>query len=391
MVINPKYNWLHEAKTNNTWKTVLLLFLFPLIIFWLCYWITYLVYSNQKPNLIEATENIQKEYDYLDEIDIVEWQVISDSYKNNIEEELEKYYSWKDLSIEEKLALYKQDKLKEKEAKLNEIKNTPIANNIVIDDLEVLYSSIQIFSIFFCFSLLWLLISFLFQKELFFAYSWAKPLNRKENPMIYNIVENLCMSKGLAMPKIWIINESWLNAFAIGWNPKNSWIVFTKWLIEKLNKEEIEAVAWHELTHIINKDTLMNVIVILWIGIISTIGYWILRIGSSMKSDKKSGNAQLVIILIGLSLLLVSWLIFPLIRLAISRKREYLADAWSAELTKNPNALISALQKISNMPDINNNSADNMSSMYIFEPKDKWLSSHPSLENRIAALKSYTL
>lgn len=102
--------------------------------------------------------------------------------------------------------------------------------------------------------LIWALVSFAFHRQLIFSFTGAKPITRKENPTIYNIVENLCISRGLPTPNIGILEDDSLNAFAVGWNPKKSWIVFSRGIIDRLSKEEIEAVAAHELTHIMNKD-----------------------------------------------------------------------------------------------------------------------------------------
>lgn len=246
-------------------------------------------------------------------------------------------------------------------------------------------------------SLIWLLISFLFQKQLLFTFSWAKEISRKENPRIYNIVENLCIQKWIAVPKIWIMNEDWMNAFALWYKPEKSRIVFTQWLLDNLEDNEIESVAWHELTHILNKDTLINVLVVLWIWIIWTLWYICIRSLSSSSSRSRSKDSwkwQLLILLIWLALILLSYLIFPLIQLAISRKREYLADAWSVDLTKDSNSMISALLKISWKSQIEKKNK-NMDSMFFASPeiweKIRWLlSTHPSIEDRIEALQSYT-
>lgn len=119
--------------------------------------------------------------------------------------------------------------------------------------------------------LIWAGISFLFHRQLIFSFSGAVPVTRKEYPEIYNIVENLCISRGLPTPNIGILQDSSLNAFAVGWNPKKSWIVFSQGILDKLSKEEIEAVAAHELTHILNKDGLLLVTIIVYIGAIAAI------------------------------------------------------------------------------------------------------------------------
>lgn len=239
---------------------------------------------------------------------------------------------------------------------------------------------------------IWLFLWILFQRQIIFSFSGAVPIERKNEPEIYNIVENLCISRWLPVPKIWIIEDDSLNAFATWWTPKNSWIVFSRWILNTLDKNEIEAVAWHELTHIMNGDIKIMVLTNVFIWIIWTIGEILMRMKSS-SSDSKNNNP---LPLLWLVLYLLSLLIFPLINLAISRKREFLADAGSVELTKNPNALISALQKISQNPFIESIEKDNISAMCIEYPKPKkssffsdLFSTHPSIEKRIEQLRMY--
>ncbi len=253
--------------------------------------------------------------------------------------------------------------------------------------------TIGIFYILWPILLIWLLISFWFNKQILFKFSWAKEITRKEEPEIYNIVENLCISRWLATPNIWIIEDKWMNAFAVGREAKNSWIVFTRWLINKLDRDEIEAVAAHELSHIINKDNLIMTVIVIFIWIISTIWYIIFR--SLVFSRRWDWRAKLVMFFIWLALLILWSIVYPIMKFAVSRKREYLADAWAVELTKNNYAMISALEKISRKPQVNTLKEENIANMCIEDPLwDKaslhnMFSTHPSIENRIKALKSY--
>jgi len=257
-----------------------------------------------------------------------------------------------------------------------------------------LYETNNIFLLLWPIIVIWWVVSFFFHRQIIFKFAWAKPITRKENPEIYNIVENLCISKWLATPKIWIIEDDSLNAFATWWNVKNWWIVFSRWILNKLNKSEIEAVAWHELTHILNKDSLMMIIIVVFVWIIGTLGQVLIRY-SGRSRNEKWGN---ILPLIWLWLLLLWYLIYPLIRLALSRKREYLADAGSVELTKDKYAMISALQKISENPVIESIQKDTVAAMCIENPFSKakstsffskLLSTHPSIEDRIKMLSSY--
>jgi len=249
--------------------------------------------------------------------------------------------------------------------------------------------------------LVWFIISFSFHRKIIFKFAWAKPITRKEFPEIYNIVENLCISKWLPTPNIWIIEDDSMNAFATGWKPKKSRIVFSKWIINRLDKDKIEAVAWHELTHIINKDTLLMVCIVVFIWIIGTAGEILVRSAWSVwKKDSDSSKWAIALLLIGFWLMILWYLIFPIIRLSISRKREFLADAGSVELTKNKQAMIWALQKISTDSRIESIKKQTVAAMCIETPfsKDKnhkikrfhnLLRSHPSIEKRIKALNNY--
>ena len=238
-------------------------------------------------------------------------------------------------------------------------------------------------------------ISLFLQKKIIFSYTWAKELERKDNPRIYNIVENLCISKWLKTPKIWIIQDNSMNAFATWRNEKDSRIVFTTWLINRLEDREIEAVAWHELTHIANRDCRLMAVIVIYIWILTTIGSYILRRWIWRNSNSKS-KLQLILPIVWWICLILWYIFYPLIRLAISRKREYLADAWSVLLTKDKDAMISALQKISTDSAVESIQRDTVAAMCIENPipkLKKWisnlLSTHPSIEDRIAALKNY--
>lgn len=241
---------------------------------------------------------------------------------------------------------------------------------------------------------IWFFIAVLFQKQIIFSFSGAKAITRQENPEIYNIVENLCISRWLLIPKIWILEDDSMNAFATGWNPKNSWIVFSRGLLNKLEKSEIEAVAGHELTHIINWDIKIMVISTVFIGIVWTV--WEILIRTWWSSDEKGKNPLFIVWII---LYIVSLIILPLVNLAVSRKREFLADAWSVELTKDRESMIKALQKISGDPTIESIEKQSVAQMCIENPfkKQNWFmtffwnlfSTHPSIESRIEILRTY--
>lgn len=244
-------------------------------------------------------------------------------------------------------------------------------------------------------TVIWL-ISLLYQKKIIFKYTWAQELQRKDNPKIYNIVENLCITKWLQIPKIGIIQDESMNAFATWRNEKDSRVVFTTWLINRLEDREIEAVAWHELTHIANRDCRLMAVIVVYIWVITTIGSYILRWWVYWSSSSKSKWKGMIIPLIWVACLILWYIFYPLIRLAISRKREYLADAWSVLLTRDRDAMISALKKISTDSTVESIQRDTVAAMCIENPIPKikkWLSNllstHPSIEDRIAALQKY--
>ena len=255
---------------------------------------------------------------------------------------------------------------------------------------------------------IWWLISFLLQKDIMFWLSGARAITRKENPEIYNIVENLCISKWLPMPKIAIIDEPWMNAFATWWKKDDSWVAFTSGLLQNLNKNEIEAVAGHELTHLINKDSLLMYVAYVFVWVVTLVGQYILRIWYSGSSSKKTSW----IFIFGIAFLVLWYLFYPLIRLAISRKREYLADLGSVELTRDNQSMISALRKISNNSYVAKANTW-ISSFFIAEPRVSFSSmssakfwmenyasngwktktsiwdSYPSIDDRIEKLQNY--
>jgi len=242
--------------------------------------------------------------------------------------------------------------------------------------------------------IIWAILSFLLHRQIIFSFTGAVPLTRKENPEIYNIVENLCLSRGLFVPRIGIIEDDSLNAFATGWNSKNAWVVFSRGLINKLNKSEIEAVAAHELTHLINKDSLLMVVIVVFVGVIGMLWQILVRTSGASR-DSKKWNPLIVVWIV---MMIVGYLIYPLIQLAISRKREFLADAGSVSLTKDKFAMISALEKISQDSRIESIDKANVAAMCIVQPLavdgKRWFfknlfSTHPSIESRIEALRSY--
>lgn len=224
------------------------------------------------------------------------------------------------------------------------------------------------------------------------ASTGAKEIQKNDNPKIYRMVENLCITAGMPTPKVHIINSPALNAFATGRDPKHASIALTTGIIDALENEELEGVIAHELAHIKNYDIRIMTIVVVLVGSISLIADMISRARLfGTKSDNKNNNG--IMLIIGLVLLLISPIVANLIKLAISRKREYLADASGAMLTRYPEGLARALEKISksNRPLETANSAT--AHLFISNPFNKQsfsslFSTHPPITDRINKLRS---
>jgi heat shock protein HtpX len=217
----------------------------------------------------------------------------------------------------------------------------------------------------------------------------SRPLERSEAPQVYNALENLCISRGLPMPTLEIIISPALNAFASGIDRRTYTITVTTGLLEALDPAEIEAVLAHELTHILNEDVRLLIIGVIFVGIISTLSDVLARRlldGSGRGSDKR----PLPVVILGLVVACVGYVLALLIRFSLSRKREYLADAGAVELTKNPEALIQALEKISGRH-IVAGMDDEIAMMCIENTKTGFFdlfATHPALESRIAAIRA---
>jgi heat shock protein HtpX len=234
------------------------------------------------------------------------------------------------------------------------------------------------------------------------AVTGASEVTRQQEPRLYNLLENLCISRGITMPKLKIADDDALNAFATGLNEKQYAITVTRGLMNALNDAEMEAVLGHELTHIRNGDVRMLVIAVVIAGVISFFGEMVFRLffqnaffggfgGRRSRDDgDRKGGAGLAII-IAIALIVVAWVLSIVIRFALSRQREYLADAGSVELTKNPDAMISALRKIENRGELASaNSA--VMEMCIDNPRvgfSNIFDTHPSVDARVAALVKF--
>lgn len=180
------------------------------------------------------------------------------------------------------------------------------------------------------------------------AISGAKQIQKKDNPTLYRTIENITITAGLPMPKIYIIEDSAPNAFATGRDPQHASIAFTSGILNKLTKLELEGVAAHELSHVGNYDTRLMTIVSVLVGTVALAADFFLRMAFYSRGDRDDNRANGILLIIGMAMALLAPIVATLIQLAVSRKREFLADASGALLTRNPDALADALLKIAN-------------------------------------------
>ena len=258
---------------------------------------------------------------------------------------------------------------------------------------------------------IWFAIAYFSNASMIRHATGARPISRRDNPRIYNIVENLTMACGMSMPQINVIDDPQLNAFASGIDEKSYTVTVTTGLMNRLNDDELAGVVGHELTHIRNRDTRLLITSIVFVGIISTVTSLIARIlwntfiyggggrRRSSSNGKNSGASIIVVLLIGLVCAAIAYFFTLLTRFAISRKREYMADAGGAELCGDPLALASALRKISANPGLGSVDREDIAQMYIIRPKsmanslmeriNALFSTHPSTERRIQLLEQF--
>jgi len=247
------------------------------------------------------------------------------------------------------------------------------------------------------YSVLMSFFSYWYSDKIVLAMSHAKPIEKKDNPELYRLVENLCITAGLSLPKIYIIKEAQPNAFATGRNPKHAAIAVTQGLLDRLERAELEGVIAHELSHIGNRDILLQTIIVVLVGVVVIMTDFFFRLsfygGRRNNRNNKSGA---VMFLIALALAILAPLFAALIKLAISRKREFLADAAGALLTRYPEGLAKALEKISQDPrplKVANNSTAHLYFASPFRGKQskgflaKLFMTHPPVEQRTKALR----
>ena len=248
-------------------------------------------------------------------------------------------------------------------------------------------------------ALVWFIIAWFANQGIIDAVTGARHVERTAEPRVWNILENLCISRGITMPKLRIIETDARNAFASGVRNGQYSITVTRGLIDTLDDAELEAVLAHELTHIRNRDVQLMVIAAVFVGILSLVGDLIVRSprvifaggGGRSRRGGKDGGGAIVLILVAIAIFLIARFLGIALSFAMSRKREYLADAGSVDLTKNPDAMISALRKIAGHSEIH--APAQIQEMFLDHPRADGLSSlfatHPSIDSRIEALVQY--
>jgi heat shock protein HtpX len=252
------------------------------------------------------------------------------------------------------------------------------------------------------FSVIYSLISYWYSASIALSLAGAVPIEKKDNPELYNIVENLCITSGLPMPKIYITPELQINAFATGRDPKNAAVAVTQGALTRLNKTELQGVLAHELSHVGNRDILVSTIAAILAGVISLIADIFLRsvfFGGLGRGRGKNDQAGEMFFIFGIVLSILAPIGTMLIQLAISRRREALADASGVLLTRYPEGLISALEKIGQDQIPMASAKDSTAHMWLDNPfKGKQASwwhklfmTHPPIEERIAALRKISV
>ena len=258
---------------------------------------------------------------------------------------------------------------------------------------------------------IWFFIAYKFNASMVRQATGARPLERRENMRVYNIVENLCIAGGMNMPKVYVVDDPQLNAFASGIDEDSFAVTLTTGIIDTLNDEELAGVVGHELTHIRNRDTRLLITSIIFVGIISTVMSLIVRTmyytflyggnNRSRSSSNEKNNGLGIIVVLGIALVCaaIAYFFILLTRFAISRKREYMADAGGAELCGNPLALASALRKISVAPGLTEVKREDIAQLFIIHPQgltsglsgffSSAFSTHPDTAKRIEILEQF--
>ncbi len=262
----------------------------------------------------------------------------------------------------------------------------------VLNNQAILYIAV-------IFSVLTSISSYWYSDKIVLASTNAAPIEKSDNPELYRIVENLCIAAGLPMPKIYILNEAQPNAFATGRDEKHAVVAVTKGLLSKLEKNEIEGVIAHELSHIRNKDMLLETVVVVLAGVIAIVSNLFIRVsffGGEKRDNDRNSGMDIIFILLAVVAAILAPIAATIIQLAVSRNREFLADASGALLTRYPEGLAKALEKIASDSSPLRKASSSNAHLFIASPFrgkqaaswfNKLFMTHPPVEERIAALR----
>lgn len=244
----------------------------------------------------------------------------------------------------------------------------------------------------------WFAVAFLGHQAMIDMSTKAKPVTPSEEPRAYKLLENLCISRGITMPRLKIIHTDVMNAYASGIKDSNYTVTLTTGLMRNLDDEELEAVIAHELSHIANRDVRLLIIAVIFVGIFAFIGEGLMRtmfrtnLSRSTHSHRRSGGGQAgALIFFGMAIIAVTYLLAMFVRFSLSRRREFMADAGAVELTKNPDAMIRALEKISGRAELSQVPAE-VREMAFENPRTGFagvFATHPPIEKRIEALVKF--
>ncbi len=267
---------------------------------------------------------------------------------------------------------------------------------------SLLLESILLLVVAVVFSVLMSFFTYWYSDKIVLGLSKAKEVKKKENLELYRLVENLCIAAGLPQPKIYIIEAAQPNAFATGRNPEHAVIAVTRGLVEKLEHKELEGVLAHEISHIGNRDILLGTVVVVLVGIIALLSYWFLRISifGGMRRRNSKGQAGVIILILGILAVILAPLAAKIIQLAISRRREFLADASGVLLTRYPEGLARALEKISSDQAPLRTASSATAHLFISSPfrgkqSKNWFIklflTHPPIEERVKVLRQISI
>ncbi|MBI4044545.1 MAG: zinc metalloprotease HtpX [Candidatus Diapherotrites archaeon] len=263
---------------------------------------------------------------------------------------------------------------------------------------EIIYPGFGIAGLFIAFviAILFAFFGYYFSDKIVLSISHAREVKKEEYPYLFNLIDGISMAAGLPKPKAYVIDDTALNAFATGRDPEHSVIVATTGLLHKLNREELEGVIAHEMSHIKNYDIRMMTLAVVFVGVVALLSDMMIRSMLWGRHDNRGrGGIGIILLVVGIILAILAPLIATLLKLAVSREREYLADASGAMLTRNPNGLASALEKISGDKEPLEAANKATAHLYISNPLkgsnkgwfDGMFSTHPPVEKRIARLR----